>query len=122
LVLAVQTEAMNWQSKNKMTLESMREMDQLIHSLKMKNENVQESSEAARKVITHYIKTKIFPGQEKSVSNHVLTVSNYVELHSPYSQEVTSQLKDLIFMTYPYTSQSTDSTYEDISCLFQVTF
>jgi hypothetical protein len=81
LVLAVQTEAMNWQSKHKMTLESMREMDQLIHSLKMKNENELESSEAARKVITHYKKTKIFPVQEKAVSTHVLTVSNYVELH-----------------------------------------
>jgi hypothetical protein len=65
LVLAVQTEAMNWQSKHKMTLESMREMDQLIHSLKMKNENDQESSEAARKVITHYKKFRYFLGKQK---------------------------------------------------------
>jgi hypothetical protein len=65
LVLAVQTEAMNWQSKHKMTLESMRELDQLIHSLKMKNENDQKSSEAARKVITHYKKLRYFLHKHK---------------------------------------------------------
>jgi hypothetical protein len=62
LVLTAQTEAMNWQSKHKMSLESMREMDQLIHSLKMKNEKEQESSEAARKVLDRYKKTKKFRG------------------------------------------------------------